>query len=63
MIASAALTIEVQFFLRDVLPANEKASAEVMVLADFAQLIEDLDGQLACGSDDQGAQSVQLSPT
>ena len=57
-----ALTVDVLLLMLDVLAADQQASTEVMVLPDLAQFIEDLQGQLARGRDDQRPQTVKRSP-
>lgn len=46
-------------FFFDVLPANQQASTQVVVLPNLLQLIEYLQGQFSGGRDDQGTQSIQ----
>ena len=61
-LSGAFLTVDSVLLVLDVLAANEEAGAEVMLLADLAQLVKDLHGQLAGGRYHQRAQPVWLAP-
>ena len=55
-------TSNATLLLLHVLAANEQAGAHVVVTPHLAQLVEDLDGQLAGGRQDERSQAVVLAP-
>ena len=56
------LTLHPFLFFFDLLAADEQASAELMLFAHLAQLVEDLQGQFPRGRDDKGTQAIQRAP-
>ncbi len=56
------LTMHPFLLLLDFLATNQQASTELVLFANLAQLIKDLQSQLPCGRDDQSTKTVQWTP-
>lgn len=55
-------TVDTLHLLLDVLAADQQASGKLVTRPHAAQLLEDLQGELASGGDDEGAEAVKLVP-
>ena len=61
-VSGKMLTMHPLLLFLDFLASNQQASTELMLFANLAQLVKDLQSQLPGGGDDQSTQAIQRTP-